>query len=79
MAETDNSTILMVYHYLAKGSRNHMRAFFSLIEAGGESYSPQFLSTEEFGGIVSSPQERGPAGAGRGSGNGRMGRQNGKQ
>lgn len=79
IADTDNTAITRVYENLAKGSRNHMRAFIRLIEASGETYSPQFISTEEFEAIVSSPQERGPAGASRGSGAGRIGMRNGKQ
>lgn len=75
IAATDNSAIEGVYRNLAKGSRNHMRAFISQLEANGSSYTAQdYLSQEEIDAIVSSPRERGPAGTG--SGNGRMNRQN---
>ena len=57
--ETDNSDIIKVYNNLQKGSRNHLRAFFDQIENNGGSYSPQYLSQEEFNSIISSEQEKG--------------------
>ncbi|MBE0643423.1 MAG: DUF2202 domain-containing protein [Bacteroidetes bacterium] len=55
----DKEDILFVYANLTKGSRNHMRAFYSQILANGGSYQPQFISQSLFDSIVSSARERG--------------------
>lgn len=59
LLETDNADIITVYNNLQKGSRNHLRAFFDQIERNGGSYSPQYISQEEFDSIISSEQEKG--------------------
>ncbi len=59
IALTDNEDIKMVFQNLWKGSRNHLRSFYSLIVANGETYEPQYISQEEFDAIVNSPKERG--------------------
>ena len=59
LARTDNEDIQTVYQNLAKGSRNHMRAFVSLLEANGLSYTPQYISQAEYDEIISSAKERG--------------------
>ncbi len=58
----DNEDIKLVYENLLKGSRNHLRAFVSTLERYGVTYEPQFLSQEEYQGIVTSPMERGSGG-----------------
>jgi len=50
-----------VYENLLKGSRNHLRAFASTLERYGVTYTPQFLSQEEYEEIVGSPMETGTA------------------
>ncbi len=55
------SDIQRVYANLAKGSRNHLRAFTAQLEANGATYEPQFLSRNGYDAIVTSAQERGPA------------------
>jgi len=58
-SQTDNEDLLLVYNSLEKGSRNHMRAFVSQIEALGGSYTPQYISQEAYDAIVTSEMERG--------------------
>ena len=61
LAETDNSDITTVYNNLQKGSRNHLRAFVDQIENNGDTYSPQYISQEQFDSIISAAQEKGSA------------------
>ncbi|OAG28224.1 DUF2202 domain-containing protein [Thermodesulfatator autotrophicus] len=63
LKKTDNEDIRMVYQNLMKGSRNHLRVFGNWIEKMGLSYTPQYLSKQEFAKIVSSPKEMGPVDA----------------
>lgn len=49
-----------VYANLAKGSRNHLRAFTSQLAASGESYAPQYISATDYAAIVNGTTERGP-------------------
>jgi hypothetical protein len=59
MKETVKEDILALYSNLQKGSRNHMRAFVKSLAATGTTYSPQYISQDEFTVIMSRPQERG--------------------
>lgn len=59
LARTDNEDIQTVYQNLAKGSRNHLRAFNSLLVGNGVTYTPQFISQVEFDEITSSAKEQG--------------------
>ena len=59
LTRTDNEDIQIVYQNLRKGSRNHLRAFTSLLEANGVTYTPQFISQVVFDEILNSPMERG--------------------
>ena len=54
-----NSDVERVYQNLLRGSRNHLRAFASQLEALGETYEAQFLSQEQFDAIADSPRETG--------------------
>ncbi|MCB1182266.1 DUF2202 domain-containing protein, partial [bacterium] len=72
--DLDNADIRQVYANLAKGSRNHLRAFSTRLVAQGATYTPQHLEAAAYEAIVSSDWERGPANAGRGKGHGRDGR-----
>ncbi len=58
MSRTDNPDILNVFENLDCGSRNHMRAFISNLSLLNETYTPQFISPEEFEAIISTPRER---------------------
>jgi len=57
--ETDNDDMLVVYQNLVKGSRNHLRAFISMLDQYGILYEPQYLSQEAFDLIISSEREFG--------------------
>jgi len=59
LSQTDKEDIELVYENLMKGSRNHLRAFVKTIENQGYTYTPQYLSQEEYDEIVNSPTERG--------------------
>ncbi len=81
----DSDDIRQVYLNLAKGSRNHMRAFTSQLAAHDVTYQAQYISGEDYEAIVNSAWERGPVsmgdsetrgqgrGRGRGQGRGRCG------
>jgi len=65
LAQTDQPDIILVYQNLTAGSRNHLRAFVSILgRQTGETYQPQYLSQAAFDAIISTPTERG-----RGRGN----------
>jgi len=57
-SHTDNEALLAMYGSLQCGSRNHMRAFYSALEAAGADYQSQYISSEELAGIVASARER---------------------
>ena len=57
--ETDNSDIKTVYQNLAKGSRNHLRAFVDQLSNYDVNYEAQYLTQEEIDNIVNSPWEQG--------------------
>ncbi len=52
--ETVQSDILSVYNNLQQGSRNHMRAFVKNIQANGGSYTPRYISPQEYDSIINS-------------------------
>jgi hypothetical protein len=69
LAQTDKADILRVYQNLAKGSRNHLRAFVrNLQQQDEQSYQPQYLDQETYEDIVSTYVEQGN---GRGGGRSR--------
>lgn len=59
LTKVDNKDIRLVYENLAKGSRNHLRSFYSLILLAGGTYTPQYITQAEFDAIISSPMETG--------------------
>ena len=59
---TTSADIQRVYANLAKGSRNHLRAFASGLARTGETYKPKHLDPAEFQKIATSPMERGRGG-----------------
>lgn len=75
---TDNEDMRVVYQNLLKGSRNHLRAFTSILGQYGITYEPQFLSQDEFDLIVSSEREYGRYDQDGNSVSGRGGSFNGK-
>jgi len=58
-AATDIPEISAVYANLERGSRNHLRAFFSQLDSRGITYTPTQLDPATFDAIVSSDMERG--------------------
>jgi hypothetical protein len=55
----DNADILMVYDNLLKGSRNHLRAYMTLLIQQSGTYVPQYISQDDFDAIVNSAIESG--------------------
>ncbi len=58
MEKTDNDDIKIVYQNLDKGSRNHLRAFYSQLRRNGEDYKAQYISENYLQKIVNSERER---------------------
>ncbi len=52
-----NDDIVMVYEELLKGSRNHLRSFWDVLVKNGFTYTPLYISQEEFDAIINSPME----------------------
>jgi hypothetical protein len=76
MAETDNADIQQVYTSLMNGSYSHLKAFTgTLLTQTGETYVPQYLTTEQYQTIISSTSN----GQGQGQGNGGQGQGQGGQ
>lgn len=59
LGETDNLDIKTVYQNLAKGSRNHLRAFVYQLSLNNATYGAQYLSPEQIDDIITSDRERG--------------------
>ncbi len=59
LLKVDNQDIILVYQMLSKGSRNHMRNFYSHLKSYGFTYVPQYISQSELDAIINSPMERG--------------------
>lgn len=59
LTKADNQDIRLVYENLMKGSRNHLRSFYSTIVGAGGTYSPQYITQAEFDAIINSPMETG--------------------
>ncbi len=55
----DNQDITCVFNNLMRGSRNHLRSFYANIQFIGGTYTPQYITQEEFDAIVNSKHETG--------------------
>ncbi|HEX2933868.1 MAG TPA: DUF2202 domain-containing protein [Bacteroidales bacterium] len=81
IAATTNANILMVYENLERGSRNHLRAFNKQLGMLGGTYTPAYLTQDEYNQILTSGMEKGKQykmnGKGKGNGQG-QGNGNGK-
>jgi hypothetical protein len=55
---TNNQDVRMVYDFLNKGSRNHLRSFYKNITTAGGSYTPIYITQAEFDAIINSPTEK---------------------
>lgn len=60
IAGTKNLAILRVYQNLAKGSRNHIRAFTGQLQANNVEYTAQYLDKQTLDTILATAKERGP-------------------
>ena len=49
----------MVCDHLLRGSRNHLRAYMTLLTQQGGTYVPQYISQTDFDAIVNSAIETG--------------------
>jgi len=58
LAVTNNQDVRLVYDFLNKGSRNHLRSFYKNIKNFNGGYIPIYLSQSEFDSIVNSANER---------------------
>ena len=58
LENTNNDHIKLVAHNLAKGSRNHLRAFVRALTAQGATYVPQYLDPATFDAILAADMER---------------------
>lgn len=54
---TSNTSIIDTYESLKCGSRNHLRSYVGAIESNGGTYTPQFLTTDEYNEILSGSHE----------------------
>lgn len=59
LTKVDNQDLLFVYNNLNKGSRNHMRSFYSQIISAGGTYTAQFITQAELDAILNTPKEKG--------------------
>jgi hypothetical protein len=57
LAMNPPATISAVYQNLMRGSRNHLRAFVSQLTSRGATYTPKYLSPEDYQRIISTPLE----------------------
>ena len=81
LSSTSNENVTLVFDNLMKGSRNHLRAFNLQLTNLGLTYTPVFISQDEYTQIVSSTMEKGKQyrmnGQGNGQGKGKKGQGNG--
>jgi hypothetical protein len=79
LAQTDNADIHQVFNNLLNGSTNHLQAFVATLNSqNGETYQPQYLSSDAYQAIISTSSERGGSGNGGGYGQGTNGRGGGR-
>jgi hypothetical protein len=55
---TTKEDILKVFGRLKCGSRNHLRSFTYQLESQAETYTPQFISVDDYNAILASDHER---------------------
>ncbi|WP_338733517.1 DUF2202 domain-containing protein [Mangrovimonas cancribranchiae] len=55
---TSNTNLIRVFEKLQCGSRNHLRSFVSVIENAGDTYTPQYLSQEDYNSIIAGSHEQ---------------------
>lgn len=62
LATTDNDDITIVYSNLKSGSENHLRAFVFQITALGATYTPQFITLDDYNQIIAGSNGKGRRG-----------------
>ena len=55
----DNQDVTVVFESLLTGSRNHLRAFYASLDDMNITYTPIYISQQEYDDIVNSPMESG--------------------
>jgi hypothetical protein len=55
---TENDHLELVFHNLAKGSRNHLRAFVRALTAQDEIYTPSYLDPDTYAAILAADMEQ---------------------
>lgn len=55
---TNNQDVRLVYDFLSKGSRNHLRSFYKNIKNLNGTYTPIYITQSEFDAIVNSAMEK---------------------
>ncbi len=55
---TSNTTIISVFERLQCGSRNHLRSFVLALENTGSTYTPQFLTGDQYDLIINDTNEQ---------------------
>lgn len=59
LVTTDNTDVKIAYQNLAKGSRNHLRAFVGNLEMLGATYQARYIDQATLEQILAEPNERG--------------------
>ncbi|MCB0697030.1 MAG: DUF2202 domain-containing protein [Chitinophagaceae bacterium] len=57
--QVQNADIATVYNNLAGASKNHMREFYTQLQAKGGTYTPQYITQQEYNDIVTTPKVHG--------------------
>lgn len=57
ISRTDKDIIINTYESLKCGSKNHLRSFINQLNSINESYTPQYISLEDFNAIINSNME----------------------
>jgi len=68
LSGTENSDLIRVYENLQAGSENHLRAFVRALSALGETYQQQYITQEEYEGILAGGNSKGYGSQGSGQG-----------
>jgi hypothetical protein len=58
LALTNNQDVRLVYDFLNKGSRNHLRSFYKNLTKVGGTYTPKYITQSEFDAIINSSTEK---------------------
>jgi len=58
LEETENDHLELVFNNLAKGSRNHLRAFVRALTAQDEIYTPSYLDSDTYDAILAADMEQ---------------------